>query len=55
MRRCNKASIRENLLFQRKYCVTPEVREKLAEKFKVTVDYDTCIECVPIRVYKVTQ
>ena len=38
MRRCNKASIRENLLFQRRYCVTPEAREQLAEKFKVTVE-----------------
>lgn len=38
MRRCKNASIRENLLFQRRYCVTPEVREQLAEKFKVTVE-----------------
>ena len=46
MRKCRKASVKETLVFQHKYCASAETRETLVHHFMVTVDYDTCIECV---------
>lgn len=38
MKKCKEASIKETLIFQHKYCETPDSREKLINNFKITVE-----------------